>query len=970
MKITLREISKKIVLVSTAFVLAVSSLLAVLPFLVSETAYAAGETVTISTVAELCDAIDNQADGQTWTIQAGTYGLGVCNSITAGGQTGWYFPITANDLTINGSGATIYGTGYTANGAWHTQDFVAIFGNNVTLSNLTLMSKIYANKVIEVMGNNSTIDNVIVRPNTAVDSSVYDNIANLDWRAWQKEWSGSILYNNTTSAHTLNNVTIYNGGISGSYAPGVTLNMTNVTLDYATNDDWTNSYGVYSSQPWTINGVPHLLYHVNSTLDNIESVMTAVNDSALVGAKTISLDSDIVTNKQITITQPVTFDGHSHTVSPSFPRTDNSNNAAIGIQADNVTLSNLIVDGTSGTNLHGINVFAAANVQFNAVTSKNNDRSGIVNNGSALTVTDVTTAGNGWHGINVDQGSAPSAGVLTVNGVSHHTDTLHIYVDDTAKGSVVDTNNQYAFSHINLNGTHPNDRLYMLKPGVATLLFPANNAVINYNNFDFDWTDVTGAVSYEFRNSLTDAIDGNGMLVTQHFGATSPISQLHSSGAPDGTVRYWQVRAVDANGVKGDWSSVWKMAIDMSTPVVPSATYTATPSGTAKTSGGYTNEKDFKFTLSSSADIVRYQLKYWNDIPGSPFKEASPWNPANLSGYQAGQGLNAYVDQFTQGEGKHYFAFSACDAAGNCSAYSTPFVITYDKTIPDTVITGATVLGNTLSFEGSVSDIHLNYYYCYLTTNQTIVVDGHTFTPGQEVRLNGNADSSRNGACSTTWAGGVTSFTGVIGGFTIPGVPDGDYTINLVAHDLAGNHNAASPAQYVLTINRTVPPVTEEEEENTEQQQDSTTTQTGTPVPAATVVTPQDTTPDAEVETEDDTDGNVSAAGESDSKNEANTLGESDNQNSWSLVNALLAAGVVLGSIMALVGAFGKQDKDAKSKRTLGLLTLIPALGAVVLFFIVEDLSAKMVWLNTWTILLAIIAVLQAVLVVKARDSE
>ncbi|HMR72827.1 MAG TPA: hypothetical protein PKD68_02360, partial [Candidatus Saccharibacteria bacterium] len=808
MKITLREISKKIVLVSTAFVLAVSSLLAVLPFLVSETAYAAGETVTISTVAELCDAIDNQADGQTWTIQAGTYDLGVCNSITAGGQTGWYFPITANDLTINGGGATIYGTGYTANGAWHTQDFVAIFGNKVTLSNLTLMSKIYANKVIEVMGDNSTIDNVIVRPNTAVDSSVYDNIADLDLRAWQKEWSGSILYNNTTSAHTLNNVTIYNGGISGSYAPGVTLNMTNVTLDYATNDDWTNSYGVYSSQPWTINGVPHLLYHVNSTLDNIESVMTAVNDSALVGAKTISLDSDIVTNKQITITQPVTFDGNSHTVSPSFPRTDNSNNAAIGIQADNVTLSNLIVDGTSGTNLHGINVFAAANVQFNAVTSKNNDRSGIVNNGSALTVTDVTTAGNGWHGINVDQGSAPSAGVLTVNGVSHHTDTLHIYVDDTAKGSVVDTNNQYAFSHINLNGTHPNDRLYMLKPGVATLLFPANNAVINYNNFDFDWTDVTGAVSYEFRNSLTNAVDGNGMLVTQHFGATSPISQLHSSGAPDGTVRYWQVRAVDANGVKGDWSSVWKMAIDMSTPVVPSATYTATPSGTTKTSGGYTNEKNFKFTLSSSADIVRYQLKYWNDIPGSPFKEASPWNPANLSGYQAGQGLNAYVDQFTQGEGKHYFAFSACDAAGNCSAYSTPFVITYDKTIPDTAITGATVLGNTLSFEGSVSDLHLNYYYCYLTTNQTIVVDGHTFTPGQEVRLNGNADSSRNSACNTTWASGATSFTGVVGGFTIPGVPDGDYTINLVARDLAGNNNAGSPAQYVLTLDRTAPNVT------------------------------------------------------------------------------------------------------------------------------------------------------------------
>ena len=87
------------------------------------------------------------------------------------------------------------------------------------------------------------------------------------------------------------------------------------------------------------------------------------------------------------------------------------------------------------------------------------------------------------------------------------------------------------------------------------------------------------------------------------------------------------------------------------------------------------------------------------------------------------------------------------------------------------------------------------------------MVDGHTFTAGQEVRLNNNADSSRDSKCNTKWAGGSTDFTGLLGGFNITGVPDGEYTVNLVAHDLATNHNAATPARLSLTIDRTAPAI-------------------------------------------------------------------------------------------------------------------------------------------------------------------
>lgn len=75
------------------------------------TAYAANETVTISTAAELRSAIENQDDGQTWNIQPGTYAVSQTSAITAGGQTGWYFPIVKDNITINGIGnPTIYGS--------------------------------------------------------------------------------------------------------------------------------------------------------------------------------------------------------------------------------------------------------------------------------------------------------------------------------------------------------------------------------------------------------------------------------------------------------------------------------------------------------------------------------------------------------------------------------------------------------------------------------------------------------------------------------------------------------------------------------------------------------------------------------------------------------------------------------------------------------------------------------------------
>ena len=169
---------------------------------------------------------------------------------------------------------------------------------------------------------------------------------------------------------------------------------------------------------------------------------------------TIVLGSDITVLEEVVIDKAVTIDGAGYTLSAHFNKTSDSNNSAIGIVHSDVTIQNLIVDGTGGPvwpiQLHGINVYLSTNVNLNTVTVSNFGGAGVVVNGSLVTVDDITTSGNAWGGINVDQGSGVTAvTTLTVNGVSTHTETnADIWRDDNLKTgvTVVDTNNQYTTS--------------------------------------------------------------------------------------------------------------------------------------------------------------------------------------------------------------------------------------------------------------------------------------------------------------------------------------------------------------------------------------------------------------------------------------------------------------------------------------------------------------------------------------------
>lgn len=177
-----------------------------------------------------------------------------------------------------------------------------------------------------------------------------------------------------------------------------------------------------------------------------------------------TLQSDCSSSAQIDVPAGVTLDGGGYTISPTFSKDGNSDNAALGVLGDNVTIENLTVNGVGGVNLHGINVYEATNVVLSGVTSQNNQHNGIVVNGSTVTVNNITTKNNGWGGIDVDQGSGVTTpAVLTVNGTSTQTEAggVDIYVDDTGRNvSVIDTNSQYFVTD---NVFQPGDAVYTLK---------------------------------------------------------------------------------------------------------------------------------------------------------------------------------------------------------------------------------------------------------------------------------------------------------------------------------------------------------------------------------------------------------------------------------------------------------------------------------------------------------------------------
>lgn len=212
-------------------------------------AFAAGATKAITNSAELTYAINNQADGETWIIKNGFYDVGRFSGITVGGQTNWYFPITANNLTIQGeskNGVVLTSSVFSTNGAWASQDYISVWGDGVTIKNVTIKCKLSPNKTIEVMGKDFTLENA--------------KIIQRDDLAYQ--FGGSIYFNPQDQAPNpgdignalIKDVLINDAWISCNTSEVIAgeLILCNVTLDYRDCEYAPLGYGVISNNPGII----------------------------------------------------------------------------------------------------------------------------------------------------------------------------------------------------------------------------------------------------------------------------------------------------------------------------------------------------------------------------------------------------------------------------------------------------------------------------------------------------------------------------------------------------------------------------------------------------------------------------------------------------------------------------------------------------------------------------------------------
>lgn len=332
---------------------------------------------------------------------------------------------------------------------------------------------------------------------------------------------------------------------------------------------------------------------------------------AAVDGNNIEIKNDISIDQRVEINKEVTIEGNNFTVSPTFEKSSNSNNSSFAIFANNVIIQNLIIDGSGGKNLHGINVYQATGVQLNDVTINNNDHTGLVVNGSEVTVENISTSGNEWHGINVDQGSGVTTSArLIIKGESQHTDLLHIYVDDATKNVVVfDEKGQYDMQ----NGVfNTNDQRYTLVDTIAPLKVTGMR-IFDYLGDELGCGGFTSnrTIRVDWDDNVASDVNHYNYMVREENIVAKPIVSEFSGDIRDEDGYYqYRVQAVDNVGNTGDWSEWCGVTLDRKVPDAPEQTGYNENNGDAYATPRPTNE----LTCTGDATNINGISVHWTDV--------------------------------------------------------------------------------------------------------------------------------------------------------------------------------------------------------------------------------------------------------------------------------------------------------------------------------------------------------------------
>lgn len=205
--------------------------------------------------------------------------------------------------------------------------------------------------------------------------------------------------------------------------------------------------------PVVVNPGTDLSEVVNSVADNSTIVLAANGEYEVKDAIDLSGKKGIVIDGNgATITMGTEVSGASYSLAKAAALADtladNSGEESILniAGAENVIIRNLTVEGAVK---HGINLYKSVDVLIENVVAKDNGALGICVNASEVTLKNVTTSGNAWGGVNVD--NKVGEVTLTVDEACSFGEYLQIYADSEEIGLAINVNLPEKYTAVKLS---------------------------------------------------------------------------------------------------------------------------------------------------------------------------------------------------------------------------------------------------------------------------------------------------------------------------------------------------------------------------------------------------------------------------------------------------------------------------------------------------------------------------------------
>lgn len=205
--------------------------------------------------------------------------------------------------------------------------------------------------------------------------------------------------------------------------------------------------------PVVVNPGTDLSEVVNGAADNSTIVLAANGEYEVKDAIDLSGKKGIVIDGNgATITMGTEVSGASYSLAKAAAiadtLADNSGEESILniAGAENVIIRNLTVEGAVK---HGINLYKSADVLIENVVAKDNGALGICVNASEVTLKNVTTSGNAWGGVNVD--NKVGEVTLTVDEACSFGEYLQIYADSEEIGLAINVNLPEKYTAVKLS---------------------------------------------------------------------------------------------------------------------------------------------------------------------------------------------------------------------------------------------------------------------------------------------------------------------------------------------------------------------------------------------------------------------------------------------------------------------------------------------------------------------------------------